>query len=89
MDKQKFQEILRQLHEAIETGEEFDEDSRQLLEHLADDIQQALYSRSQATEHTLPLAKRLELAIQRYEASHPALTRNLAEILEILSGAGI
>jgi hypothetical protein len=90
MDDQELHELLDQLHAEIEHSKTVDEEERQLLQHLEEDIR-LLLARSERGENPSEpsMVKRLEEAIDQYEVTHPDLTMSLSKLLAILSNAGI
>ena len=91
MDDHQFKELLRQIHAQIEAIEVIgDEEERQLLENLLQDIQKLIAAPGTANKpQTHSLSKQLNNSIQQFEISHPDLTRSMVQLLDILSGAGI
>ncbi|HKI53678.1 MAG TPA: DUF4404 family protein [Anaerolineales bacterium] len=86
MPDQKLPKLLRQLHDELERTESVDENGREMLSHLNDDIQQFL---DPAQENPESLLDRLQNAIDHFGVDHPAITAALSQILNSLSNAGI
>jgi hypothetical protein len=80
--KEDLEKLRRELHE----GPELDEESRNVLAGLAQEIEQAI-ERSEDQEPTL--VDRLREATERFEESHPALTVVVGRLADMLSGVGI
>ncbi len=90
MDDKELRKHLEDLHSEIENTESVDEKGRELLRDVKADIGDLLERSASGTVQAEPLAlSRLEEAIDALEASHPTLTRMLAQLLETLSNAGI
>ncbi len=88
MEQKKLDDLLNQLHKEIEGIESVDEKGRELLRELSLDIERLL-KRTESPQHSEPILKRLERAVQHFEISHPDLTAALANLSAILSNAGI
>lgn len=90
MDDQELHSLLERLHTEIERNETLDEEERQMLQHLGEDIRELL-ARSEGEEQQAEpsMTERLEESIYRYEATHPDLTLMLNQLLATLSNAGI
>jgi hypothetical protein len=90
MDDSELHDTLEKLHLELEQIDNLDEESRQSLQHLMGDIRIALdREEPSSTEHYQSLGDQLNVAIQRYEISHPGLTAAMKHALDILSAAGI
>jgi hypothetical protein len=90
MGDSELRDTLEKLHRELEQTDNLDEESRQRLQHLMDDIRTALDSEEPSpAEHYQSLGDQLIDGVQRYEVSHPALTAAMSHALEILSRAGI
>jgi hypothetical protein len=89
MQNQSLREMLEQIDHEIHQTETLDEQGREMLTHLAADIQELLERSGASQESDSPLAKRLAQAIEHFEISHPALTHQLSQLSAVLSNAGI
>jgi hypothetical protein len=90
MDDQELRTLLEQVHAEIENTHSLDDKGRELLRHLDADIRTLLErSGEKPMQAGLPTLRRLEEALDHFEASHPALTGQLSRLLEILSSTGI
>jgi len=90
MEDPELRDTLEKLHKELEQTDDLDEESRQHLQHLMDDIRLALDREGDSTpEHYESLGNQLTEGIQRYEISHPSLTAAMRHALDILSGIGI
>jgi hypothetical protein len=90
MDDETVGELLKQLHARLEGASSISEKDRRLLEQLSVDIQ-ALLARPDAAKHAPhdPIISRLQVAVTRFEASHPDLTATLAQVSKALGDMGI
>jgi hypothetical protein len=84
----KLTQLLEQLHTELSSAEAVDEKGRDLLRALNADIE-ALLERSENGDGDDSLLERLQDSIEHFEASHPALTSALAQMLNALNNAGI
>ena len=81
--------LLEKLHAEIGRTQNVDAEGRDLLRNLESDIRSLLTRSNEEHMQASGLPQRLEDAINVLEASHPALTQMLSELLTILSNAGI
>jgi len=86
MTDQKLPELLQQLHDELERTESVDEDGREMLRHLSDDIQKFI---DPAEDDDETLLARIQDAIDHFEVEHPTITAALSQVLNTLSNAGI
>ncbi len=83
MDKSELQVKLEQLHAELEKTKAVDPESRQLLQHLMGDIQSVLKEPNASPRRSL--TQRLNVAMARFEESHPSLTLTIQQVLDHLS----
>ena len=90
MKKQKFREMLKQLHNELEGIHSIDDSGRELLRILMKDIQQILdqSTEGQSSQHN-KLIKQLTEAIDYFEESHPVLVLRIKKMIDTLSNMGI
>jgi len=88
MTDNKLTQILEQLHNELANTEAVDEKGRELLGALNVDIQNLL-KRSGNESSDDSLLERLQDTMDHFEATHPALTSTLSNIMNILNNAGI
>ncbi len=84
MEKAQLRETLERLHAELNRTESVDETSRLLLRKLQLDIEELLESRSGPS-----VRKRLQDGVHHFEASHPALARTIADVLDSLALVGL
>ena len=87
MQKQELQKILGQLKKELATTEFKKASSRQAMEELIAQIEQALIEDADAIRKALN--EPLNDAVIRFEGSHPQLTAILNNITLLLSNMGI
>lgn len=86
MTDQKLPELLQQLHDELEKTESVDEDGREMLAHLNEDIRKFI---DPTEEDDDTIFERIQDAIDRFEVEYPSITAALSQILNTLSNAGI
>lgn len=84
MPKSRLNELLQALHGELQHPGALDDESRQLLQALGQDIERKLGGDSDET-----LTERVTDAIERFEGRHPELTALLNRIADTLSSLGI
>jgi hypothetical protein len=90
MENQEFRALLEKLHQEIEGTETVDEKGQQLLGELETDIRDLLERSHGAAAQPAPtMLQSLEDSIAHLEVTHPTLTSTLAQLLAVLSNAGI
>lgn len=87
MAEQELRTLLDQLRGELDQVDKLDESERDLLRSLATDIENRLDP--EIEDDTPPLVNGLQRAIERFEASHPDLTKLLSDAVTALSNAGI
>ncbi len=85
MEKQHLREQLAELHAALQRADSLDEESRESLRQVMDDIRVAL-ERGHKPES---LVERLREAVDRFEGTHPALTEAAGRVIDALANLGI
>jgi hypothetical protein len=83
MNDQKLREMLEQLHGELEQAHAVEPATRDLLQHLARDIQGALQQSSPQRYSTL--GKRLRDSMQHLEETHPNLVLTIGRVLDHLA----
>jgi hypothetical protein len=90
MDDAELRTLLEKLHAEIAQTDNVDDEGRELLRHLTKDIGELLArSEGAAVQPSPARSQRLQDSIAHFEATHPALTALITELLETLSNAGI
>jgi Domain of unknown function (DUF4404) len=90
MDNKESDNLLQQLHDAINSIQKVDKKGGELLRDLDGDIRLLLErSGEQPLQVQPPVFVRLESAISHFEATHPDLTDLLAKVMSSLSNAGV
>ncbi len=88
MEPRQFDQLLEKVHAAIQDAESVDEQGRELLKGLSQDIRDLL-DRTEDRPSMPSVNKRLRDSIRHFEVTHPTLTALLSELSAILSNAGI
>ncbi|MGI9166089.1 MAG: DUF4404 family protein [Pyrinomonadaceae bacterium] len=89
MDKQQLREQLEQLHAELAQVKTLDITEAEMLQHLADDIQEVLDREENQARHYSGLGERLKEAVARLEASHPQATERMRQAIDQLAYLGI
>jgi chromosome segregation ATPase len=88
MDDKDLQQKLNDLHAEIERVQDVDDEARQMLTHLQQDIENLLEGSSDAEAHQ-SLIERLNEAINQFEVTHPDMTKSMGQLLDLLARLGI
>lgn len=88
MNENNLKELLRQLHQALETTDSVDPDTLKQVRELDEEVNRLLESGSEGEEYdnVVDQAKAVET---RFAVDHPVAERFLREIIEALSRVGI
>lgn len=89
MEKNTLRELLEQVDHEIRKTETLDQQGRELLTHLAADINELLERSNPEEAHNSSVLGQLALTIEHFETSHPQLTHYLSQLSAVLSNAGI
>ena len=90
MEQKQFHQMLKQLHNELENTSSFDDNDRELLYNVKNDIQQLLdKSGAYGTRQHHTLIERLTNIIHYFEKSHPKLALTLKQVIDTLSNMGI
>jgi predicted component of type VI protein secretion system len=88
MEPRQFDQLLEKVHAAIRDVDNVDEQGRELLKDLSEDIQ-GLLNRTENRVSLPSVDQQLRDSIRHFEVTHPTLTALLSELSAILSNAGI
>jgi ElaB/YqjD/DUF883 family membrane-anchored ribosome-binding protein len=89
MQNDAIDELLKQLHAALQDAKTITDKDRDLLRQLSADIEAVLAkSGAPATKHPT-LAGQIGDAVTRFEVTHPDLTDVLARVSKVLADMGI
>lgn len=89
MDKNRLNESLNELQEALQNSTTISSADRKRLERLEASIQKRLEQEEPAGEEDEGLANELMDAIQEFEVTHPQITLALGHLMDILSQSGV
>lgn len=84
--QQELKRQLDRLHAELASAPSLDDETRRLLEEVADDIERTLEGRHDASD---TVRDRVERATARFEAEHPKLARVLGEVTDALAKIGV
>jgi len=82
----KLRAQLQQLRRQLASPSRLDDETREILTGMADEIEEHLEA---SESDTASMRDRLEQAIYRFEADHPHIARILGEIGDTLAKLGI
>ncbi len=90
MDHENLRESLRDLDAEIEQIDTVDDETRVILQDLAQDIQTLLArTASPDTVEDHPLHERLSNSITYFEITHPRLSASISRVLDALVQLGL
>ena len=89
MDKQHLQGMIEKLHRELASTDSIDDDSRALLQELAQDVEKLAGSTESSTEKHGTTADQLQNAAVKFESEHPKLSMALGEVIDALGKLGI
>lgn len=87
MPTQRLQEELQELREQLERQPPLNAEERASLQALIKDIEMQLANEDALADETL--TDSINLAVERFEASHPTLAGTLRSIMQSLANMGI
>ncbi|PHR90616.1 MAG: hypothetical protein COA78_34905 [Blastopirellula sp.] len=88
-NKEKLRSTLEELRNELKSIEQLDDATRELLENTAEQLNDALHQDSQEMLEHPSLTENLSKATDDFEESHPALTRIIGNIVDILGNSGL
>lgn len=81
---------LIELHESLQQVGSLDDDARQLLATVAEDLHRlAIQPTTPSAEQISPVSTQLSDLVLRFESNHPQVTALLGRITESLANLGI
>jgi Domain of unknown function (DUF4404) len=89
MDKQRLREQLQELHAELQQAESLDTNEREMLQGLAQEIQEILRREDDHPQHYSSLGDQLRDVIAQVEASHPRATILMRQVIDQLAYLGI
>lgn len=89
MDKEGLRNHLEQLHAELQQAKPLDENEREMLKHLANDIREILESENDDSQQLGQLGKRLQDGLAQFEATHPKAALFMRQLIDQLSVLGI
>ncbi|MEL7399790.1 MAG: DUF4404 family protein [Pseudomonadota bacterium] len=85
MPQETLKQQLQQLHQALQQHPQLDDESRQLLKSIADDIA----GQSERGETDADLSDQVQQQAIRFEQEHPTLAEVLRQIVDTLGRIGV
>lgn len=89
MDTKKLQTQLEQLHAELHHADSLEPEHREILQTLADDIDQLLKRDEIKPHHYQRLSEKFREQLAQLEASHPKITLLMREAIDSLAYLGI
>jgi hypothetical protein len=90
MVKSQLRESLAELHESLADVDELDEETRQLMRTLTEDLQRLLGQRGELSASDVePVSHRLHELLLRFETEHPQISGILGRLASSLANLGI
>ncbi len=89
MDDQQLRNDLEKLHAELQQTKSLDENQREMLRTLANDIEELLGREENHPQQYKGLRKRLREAVAELEASHPRTTLMMRQVIDSLAYLGI
>lgn len=89
MDDEKLKSAANTLNEVLAQSGELDEDTREQLGRVAEDLQAALNEPAPQAQHAQSIRAQLREMLATMEAKHPHLTALITQLDDILAGIGI
>jgi predicted nucleic acid-binding Zn-ribbon protein len=89
MDNEQLRTQLEDLHAELQKAEALDPQQRELLQALANDINQLLSRNENEPYHYRSLGERLSEDVARLEASHPQITLLMRRAIDSLAYLGV
>ena len=90
MDNKHLQNSIEKLHRELASADSIDDESREMLQELAQDVEKLAGDEGAATkvEHASTTGQ-LQNAALRFESEHPKLSMTLGEVIDALGRLGI
>lgn len=89
MDKKHLQSIIENLHRELASADSIDEESRVLIQELAQDVEKLAGDTGASDDEHETTAGQLQTAAMRFESEHPKLSMALGEVIDALGRLGI
>ena len=89
MDNEKLRTQLEHLHAELQQADSLDPGQREMLQTLANDIDQLLKAEEIKSHHYQGLSERFSDIVAQLEASHPQITLLLRQAIDSLAFLGV
>jgi ABC-type transporter Mla subunit MlaD len=88
--KNQLQQALSELHDSLAHVDQLDDETRQLMQTLTDDLQRLLQHEGDwVAEDVEPVSNKLQDLLLRFETEHPQVSGILGRIASSLANVGI
>ena len=90
MSHERLHELLGQVHQELERAESVDDESRELMFEVSDDIRYLLErGKTEGGDAVKPVGDRLDTLVLAFESRHPRIARMIEEVIDSLAKMGI
>lgn len=90
MSEKQLQSTLQELQRALQVTDRIDDETKQLVLQVAQDLQQLVLRSPKLTNDEIsPMTQRLEDLVLRFESDHPQLTGIMGRLVDYLAALGI
>lgn len=90
MSRERLHELLGQVHQELERAHSIDDESRELMFEVSDDIRYLLeHGKEQERSESGPLGDRLDALVLAFESRHPRIAHMVEEVIDTLGKMGI
>ncbi len=89
MERKNLQRIIENLHRELASTDSIDDESRVLLQELAQDVEKLAGDEDAADVERETTTGQLQTAALRFESEYPKLSMALGEVIDALGRLGI
>ncbi len=89
MDRKHLQSTIENLHRELASTDSIDDESRRLLQELAQDVEKLASNTDAADDEHVTTTGQLETVALRFESEHPKLAMAVGELIDALGKLGI
>ena len=90
MPKHQLQDLLQELHRSLKSTDELDDETRQAVQSLTEDLQRLLKRDGEiSADDVEPVSGNLQELLLQFETEHPQITGILGRLASSLANLGI
>ncbi len=90
MSHERLHELLGKVHQELERADSVDDESRELMFEVSDDIRYLLeHGKQESEDETKPIGDRLDSLVLAFESRHPRIARMIEEVIDTFGKMGI